>query len=133
MNGLTQKEILLMANTARLKKILITPELMTGWFTVGGGTGAADCVEGLPEGALFVGAYLDDSGDVPFIALIYFHDAWEPTDITLNVLPEIRVTFRERGRLIDSAGIKKLGKDLREENEHVTVFEDFINGLEKKG
>ena len=76
-----------MANTARLKKILISPELMTSWFTKGGGTPGADCVEGLPEGAEFLGAYLDTSGSVALIALIYFYEGWEPVLYILEAIP----------------------------------------------
>ena len=88
-------------------------ELLTGWFTKGGGTGAADCIKGLPEGAKFVAAYAETTPAATNIALVYFHDEWDKVDIT-KPLPQLEVSFRQH-------------------DERVTIFEDFINGLDNTG
>ena len=102
-----------MANSARLKKVLIAPNFFIHLLTKGNHTDATDCIEGLPEGAKFVAAYVDKSGvtDGELIAIVFWHEDWESVDITIPI-PELAFEFRNS-------------------DERVAIFEDFIKGLDK--
>ena len=59
---------------------LFTEMITTGYHTPPG----LSCIEGLPEGAHFVGAY----PSFRCIELVYEHDSWEEIEIPLVVGPE---------------------------------------------
>ena len=100
-------------NSASLKKVSITPDLFIQWFTKGNHLRPIDCIEGLPEGAKFVTAFseLTCAGGAEVIAIVFWHEDWEPVDIS-GPIPDLKVEFRNS-------------------DERVAIFEDFIKGLDK--
>lgn len=77
--------------SGKLKVVYIAPEMIVALLTVK--QEDLSCIEGLPEGAKLMGAYMDHGN----LALVFHHDTFEQIDCGIT-LPILSVVYRRYWR-----------------------------------